>query len=103
MEKCRVEKRIYHDVEKQSEYTSLFYELDVDRKPERGEELSDGRWYSGRLNFVVWNVEQDRFDCRVEDEVPRADESYDYPHDFLVANAVHEGWSVSADPVLERP
>ncbi|MFA7096486.1 MAG: hypothetical protein WC383_08405 [Gammaproteobacteria bacterium] len=94
MSNCRVEKRVWKDRGKQSDYTCLYYELDVGAPPQRGAQLRHGRWFSGPLTFVIWNVDDRQFKCRVADEVPGADHDYDYSHDFLVQNALHEGWKI---------
>ena len=89
MYRCRVEKRIYSAP---AAFTRLCYELDLAQAPELGRELSDGRWFSGPLIFVVWNVDEACFNCRVQDESPVSDVVYDYSHDWLVQNYLHEGW-----------
>jgi len=89
---CRVEKQVFRTPEAGGEATCLCYELDVRAAPAVGGELHEGRWFSGRLTFVIWNVDLERFDCRVEDEVPAADLVYDYSHDWLVENGLAEGW-----------
>lgn len=91
---CRVEKRIWRDADRASDYTCLFYELDVGDAPERGSELHEGRWFSGPLTQVLWNVDDGFFHCRVDDELPCADCTFDYDHGFLVDNAVQEGWRI---------
>lgn len=92
MSNCRVEKRVWKDPHKASDYTCLYYELDVEATPERGQQLHEGHWFSGPLASVIWNVDDAQFKCRVEDEVPYSDRDYEYTHDFLVQNALHEGW-----------
>lgn len=92
MSNCRVEKRVWRDAGKASDYTCLYYELDVDGAPERGVQLHEGRWFSGPLTFVIWSTDDAQFKCRVVDETPCTDGVYDYSHDFLVENALLEGW-----------
>ena len=96
MSRCRVEKRVWRDPFKTSDFTCLYYELEVDETPRRGHELNEGRWYSGPVNFVIWDLDAEQFNCRVDDEVPCADQDFEYSYEFLVENAVAEGWKVSA-------
>lgn len=105
MTRCHVEKRIRTEAGAIDDYTCLFYDLDVAATPERGCELHEGRWFSGPLTFVVWNVDEERFKCRVADERPGSDGIFDYNHDFLVQNALHEGWHLCTSAgaaILER-
>lgn len=92
MYKCHVEKRVWWDGDQSSDFTPFYYDLDVAQKPELGHQLRDGRWFSGPLTFVVWNVDDECFHCRVVDEKPSADMTYEYSHEFLVENALQEGW-----------
>lgn len=98
MSRCRVEKRVWRDPYKSSDYTCLYYELDVDDEPRRGCELNEGRWFSGPVSFVIWDTDRERFSCRVEDEVPCADADFEYTYEFLVENAIAEGWRISDVP-----
>ncbi|SCZ64192.1 hypothetical protein [Thiohalomonas denitrificans] len=94
MNRCHVEKRVWHDPEKLTDYTCLYYQLEVTEAPELGEELIERRWYSGPLTFVVWNPEDESFKCRVDDETPCTDATYDYSPEFLVENALQQGWRI---------
>ncbi len=101
MSRCRVEKRVWHDPDKVTDYTCLYYELDVVDAPERGAELTDRPWYSGPLTLVVWSMDDESFKCRVDDEVPCTDHTYEYSHEFLVANALQQGWRICERSELE--
>ncbi len=101
MSRCRVEKRIWKDRLKSSDYTCLCYELEVADTPARGSELHEGRWFSGPVSSVIWNVDEACFHCRVEDEAPSIDRDYEYTHEFLVENAVSEGWRPCAPRGME--
>lgn len=96
MNRCRVEKRVWRDAQRVTDYTCLYYELRVGDTPQRGQELVQGRWFSGPLTMVVWNRDDRQFKCRVDDEVPCFDATYDYSHDFLVENALEQGWRICA-------
>ncbi len=101
MSRCRVEKRIWQHPTRNSDYTCLYYELEVSDAPERGRELRDGRWFSGPLSSIVWSAVDEQFKCRVPDEVPLASPEEEYSHDFLVENALQEGWQICPLPHLE--
>lgn len=94
MTHCRVEKRIWRDRDEKVDFTCVYYELDVGDAPARGTELADGRWFSGPLTAVIWNSDAERFNCRVEDEEPCFDRDYDYSHEFLLENALMQGWQL---------
>jgi len=100
MYKCRVEKRILHDVINKNDYTALQYELVVEVAPERGYVLQDGQWYSGPLTSVIWALDDECFHCRVEDEFPFVQGREHYSHDWLVATYQNDGWLLSADKVI---
>jgi hypothetical protein len=100
--KCRIEKRIWHDADKSADYTCLFYQLDVSDTPQRGAQLRDARWFSGALTFVVWNPAEEQFNCRVADEAPCSDGCDEYPYEFLVDNALQEGWRACPESTIER-
>ena len=100
MYKCRVEKRILHDIKNKNDYTSLQYELEMELAPERGHVLQDGQWYSGPLTNVIWSVDDECFHCRVEDEFPFAQGHESYSHDWLVETYQNDGWLLTADRVV---
>ena len=95
MSRCRVEKRVWRDPYEGSDCTCLYYELEVEEAPVRGNGLNEGRWFFGPVSFVIWDIDRERFNCRVEDEVPCADGDFVYTYEFLVENAIAEGWKVS--------
>jgi hypothetical protein len=89
---CRVEKRIWREPDRSSGYTRLFFNLEVEERPNVGIELQDGRWFSGPLNFVIWDLDNERFICKVEDEFPVFDRDYDYSYEWIVENYLLQGW-----------
>ena len=95
MYRCHVEKRIWQDVLKTSTYTLVYHDLEMAEAPEIGDQLNDSRWYSGPLTHVVWNVDDEVFNCRVDDEAPSIDADYEYGYEFIVENALMEGWKVA--------
>jgi len=92
MYQCHVEKRVWRDPEQTSGYTRLYFNLEVDEVPKVGIELQHGRWFSGQLSFVIWDVDEERFVCRVGDEYPVQDRDYDYSYEWIVENFLLQGW-----------
>ncbi len=89
---CRVEKRIWSKTDHDSDYTHLIYELELDEVPVVGIELSEGRWDSGPLNFIIWDEGDERFICRTEDEYPVDDRDNEYSYEWIVDNYLLQGW-----------
>ena len=89
---CRIEKRVWREPDHSSDCTVLFYELENETPPKVGMEVNEGRWYSGPLTFVIWNVDDERFLCRAEDEYPVSDRDYDYSYEWIVENFLLQGW-----------
>lgn len=92
MYRCEVELRVWRSAGASSGHTLLRHVLEVAESPKVGLELHEGRWFSGTLTRVVWNVDKECFHCRVADELPLQDRDYDYSHDWLVANFLQQGW-----------
>jgi hypothetical protein len=90
---CRVEKRVWHEPDRSSGYTRLFFHTEVESAPTIGLELEDGHWFSGPLNFVIWDLDNECFVCRVEDEFPVFEQDYKYTHGWIVDNYLLQGWS----------
>lgn len=89
---CRVEKRVWREPDRSSGYTRLLFHTEVESAPVVGLELQDGRWRSGPVNFVIWDLVNERFVCRVEDEFPGFDLDNDYSHEWTVENFLLQGW-----------
>lgn len=100
MYKCRVEKRVRHNVSNKNDYTALHYELELEATPQPGEILQDGAWYSGPLTSVIWAIDEVCFHCRVEDEFPFSQGYESYSHDWIVNTYQQDGWSLSPDKVV---
>jgi hypothetical protein len=92
MYKCCVEKRIISDRRESDEYTALCYELETEHAPQLGQELKEKRWFSGRLNHVIWDAAEQCFYVRVEDETPHLRGTDEFSHDWLVGNYKQQGW-----------
>lgn len=95
MYQCHVEKRIWREPDRSSGFTRLYVNLEVDAAPKVGLELNTGRWFSGPVHFVIWDVDHGRFVCRVEDEYPFHDSDYDYSYEWIVENYLMLGWHAS--------
>jgi len=92
MYQCHVEKRIWRSPDKAVGFTRLYFNLEVTEAPKIGFELNEGRWFSGPLNFVIWDVDDECFVCRTADEYPVHDRDYDYSYEWLVENFLLQGW-----------
>ena len=91
---CRVEKRVWYTPERNSGYSRLSFNLEVESAPKVGLELYEGPWYSGPVKFVVWDVDNERFVCRAEDEFPVYDQGYDFSYDWIMQNYLMQGWQL---------
>ena len=100
MYKCRVEKRVCHNVNDINDYTALQYELELVTAPQPGEVLKDDQWFSGPLIKVIWAVDEDCFHCRVEDEFPFSQGYETYSHEWIVSSYQQDGWSLGADKIV---
>ncbi len=89
---CHVEKLVWRQAGQRGGYTPVGFDLEVAEPPRPGGELHLGRWFSGPLTFVVWDLDAERFECRVADEEPHTDLGEHFDHDFLLQNALWEGW-----------
>jgi hypothetical protein len=83
---------VWRKPDRASGYTRLYFDLDVESAPKVGHEINEGRWFSGPLNFVIWDLDDERFICRVEDEFPVYERDYDYSYEWLVENFLLQGW-----------
>ena len=94
MYKCYVEKRILSDRGDSNDYTALCYELEINYAPVLGQELRQNRWFSGPAIHTIWNVDDECFHVRVEDERPHLRGAGEFSHDWLVNNYQQQDWVV---------
>lgn len=101
MYKCQIEKRVYQNITNKNDYTALYYELELETAPQPGQVLKDGQWYSGTLTTVIWAIDDECFDCRVEDEFPFTQGHETCSHDWIVQTYQQDGWSISAEKIVQ--
>lgn len=89
---CRVEKRVWRTPERDSGYSRLVFNLEVESTPKVGLELNEGCWFSGPVTLVLWDEDNERFVCRAEDEFPVYDQGYDFSYDWIMQNYQLQGW-----------
>jgi hypothetical protein len=90
-----VRKHILETRSPDSKFALLRYDLALPFVPFTGLALHEGRWTSGRIEDVTYGVEKSTFDCRVENEYAQSDDG-DIDFDFLVQDAVAQGWKLIA-------
>lgn len=92
MYSCRVEKLVWRTPERTSGYNRLIFNLEVESPPKVGLELNEGCWFSGPVKFVIWDVDNERFVCKADDEFPVYDRDGDFSYEWLLENYLMQGW-----------
>ena len=74
MFRCEISKAIWNDNKKTDIHEVLVKSVELPFPPYIGLSISAGRFHSGELKSIEWDVDKEVFCVRVGDEIPWEDE-----------------------------
>ncbi len=88
MYKCVFVKYLWKDADKKRRYKILEKNISLPFAPALGMEVSDGEWFSGVIERVVWDNADNFFTIKVTDITPKKGISAELLFDV----AIKQGW-----------
>jgi len=89
MYKCIFIKYLWKDTDKKRKFKTLQKEVELPFPPAIGMEVTDAKWFSGKIERVVWNNEDNVFSVKVMDIQPKEGVTAE----LLLDVATNQGWT----------
>ena len=90
MYKCIFIKYLWKDADKKRKFKTLEKEIELPFPPVIGLEVTDGNWFSGKIERLVWNNKDNTFSVKVMDIQPKDGVSAE----LLLDVATKQGWHI---------
>jgi hypothetical protein len=88
MYKCIFVKLLWKDLDKKRLYRTLEKEITLSFVPAIAMEVGEGEWFSGKIERIVWDNEDQQFTLKVADITPKEGISAELLSDI----AQKQGW-----------
>lgn len=93
MFKVNLSKVIWGDQSCKTLVAHLYREIELPFPPYIGMEIFSGRWTSGPIERVRWDVNEERFLAEVKTAVPYKTLEYDFTAQWFLDHDTRDGWS----------
>jgi len=87
---CTVVKYLWKDASKKRRFKILEKKLTLSFAPTVGLEVSEDKWFSGKIERIVWDNSSEIFTLKVGDLIPKEGVTAE----LLLDVAVKQGWDV---------
>jgi hypothetical protein len=89
MYKCSFIKLLWKEQECKRLYKTLEKDIELAFPPQIGYEITEGEWFSGKVERVVWDNKDKKFSIKIMDVKPKEGVSAE----LLLDIALKQGWS----------